>query len=83
MAPNRLAIWIAIRPALPVAPRTSTLCRRGKSTRRRNATHDDIAGFIAAAIRTGSMPLGRTTLRRRSMTVRSAIVASVVSSRMA
>jgi hypothetical protein len=49
--------------------------------RRRSATHDDIAGFIAAAIWMGSMPSGSTTLRSRSMTVRSAIVPSVVSSR--
>ena len=48
--------------------------------RRRSATHEDIAGFIAAATRTGSIPLGSTTLRSSSITVRSAIVPSGVSS---
>jgi hypothetical protein len=43
---------------------------------------DDIAGFIAA-MRTGSVPAGRTTLRSSSITVRSAMVPSVVSSRTA
>ena len=41
--------------------------------RRRSATHDDIAGFMAAATSTGSLPPGSTKLRRRSMTVCSAI----------
>src|SRR2546429_3274138 len=44
-----LPICTAIAPALPVAPRTRTLCPGWIGTRRRRATHDDIAGFIAAA----------------------------------
>ena len=82
-APKRLATWIAIRPALPVAPRIATRWPGLKSIRRRNATHEDMAGFIPAATTTGSIESGRTTLRSRSITVRSAIVPRVVSSRMA
>ena len=38
-------------------------CPRSKSILLRNATHEDITGFIAAATATGSMLSGRTTLR--------------------
>ena len=58
-------------------------CPRSKSILLRNATHEDITGFIAAATATGSMLSGRTTLHASSITVRSAIVPSVVSSRIA
>ena len=81
LAPRYLATWTASRPALPVAPSTRTLWPGSKLIRRRSATHDDMAGFMAAAIATGSAPSGSTTLRRRSMTVRSAIAPIVVSSR--
>ena len=47
--------------------------------RRRSATHDDIAGFMAAAMAAGSLPSGSTMLRRRSTTVCSAIAPMVVS----
>ena len=57
----------------PVAPRISTLDPAAKLVRRRRASHDDMAGFIAAATATGSVPSGRTMLRRASMTVCSAI----------
>ena len=50
-----------------------------KVVRRRSATHDDIAGFIAAATSTGSVPSGNTKLWRRSITVCSAIAPDVVS----
>jgi hypothetical protein len=80
-APSRRATGTAVRPALPLPPRTSTLCPAAKPTRRRSATHDDIAGFIAAATATGSAASSSTTLRRGSISVRSAIEPSVVSSR--
>jgi hypothetical protein len=54
-APRRRATWIAIRPALPVGPSTRTSCPARKSIRRRSATHDDMAGFMAAATATGSL----------------------------
>ena len=73
-APNLLATWIAIRPAFPVAPRIATCGRPPKSIRCRSATHEDMAGFIAAATTTGSMVSGSTTLRSSSITVRSAMV---------
>ena len=75
-----MATWTASRPALPVAPRTRTLWPGSKLIRRRSATHDDMAGFMAAAMATGSAPAGRTTLRRRSTTVCWAIAPIVVSS---
>jgi hypothetical protein len=74
LAPNLLATWIAIRPAFPVAPRIATRWPRLKSIRRRNATQEDMAGFIAAATAMGSISSGSTTLRSSSITVRSAIV---------
>ena len=80
-APRCLAISTAIRPALPVAPRTSTRCPGWSAIRVRSAIHEDIAGFIAAAIVAASLPAGSGTLRRRSTTVRSAIDPSVVSGR--
>jgi len=52
-----------------------------KSIRRRSATHDDIAGFIAAATTTGSRSSGIVTLRCRSMRTRSAIEPRWVSGR--
>ena len=64
-------------PALPVAPSTSTLWPGWKATRRRSATQEDIAGFIAAAIVTGSASGGQLDARRRSTTACSAIVPSV------
>ena len=42
----------------------------------------DMAGFMAAAMSTGSLSSGRATLRRRSTTVCSAIAPIVVSGRM-
>ena len=80
-APRRFATWTAICPALPVAPRTSTSWPAWKDTRWRSATQDDMAGFIAAATVTGSVPSARTMLRRVSMTVCSAIAPMVVSGR--
>jgi hypothetical protein len=50
-----------------------------KSIRRLSATHADIAGFMPAATCTASAPAGNSTLRRRSITVRSAIAPNVVS----
>jgi hypothetical protein len=76
-----LATWTAIRPALPVAASTSTLWPGAKSIRRRRATHEAMAGFIAAAMGTGSVSAGRTMLRRRSTTVRSAMAPRLVSGR--
>ena len=67
---NRLATCIAMRPALPVAPRISTLDPRLKWMRWRNATQDDITGLIAAATVTGSASLGSATLRSFSTIVR-------------
>jgi hypothetical protein len=49
--------------------------------RRRSAIHEDMAGFIAAAIVEASAPAGRGTLRRMSTTARSAIDRCVVSGR--
>jgi hypothetical protein len=45
-----------------------------KPTRRRSATQDDIAGFIAAAIAATSTPAGSCTERLGSTSARSAIV---------
>ncbi len=45
----------------------------------RRPTHDDIPGFIAAAILATSTSSGKATLRRRSMTVRSAMLPWIVS----
>ena len=81
-APSSFAIWTAIRPALPVAARTRTFWPAWNVTRWRSATHEDMAGFIAAATATGSLDPGRTTLRRGSMMVCSAIAPIVVSGRM-
>ena len=81
-APNSFAIWTAIWPALPVAPRTSTFCPAWNCTRWRSATQEDMAGFMAAATAIGSLPSGSTMLRRVSMTVCSAIAPIVVSGRM-
>jgi hypothetical protein len=53
-----LAIWIAICPALPVAPKISTRFPASKLTRLLSASHEDIAGIIAAAIVTGSTMSG-------------------------
>ena len=64
-APSRLAICTAIAPALPVAPRTRTPCPR-IGTRHRSATHDDIAGFIAAATFATSASWGSSIERRTS-----------------
>jgi hypothetical protein len=69
-----------MRPALPVAPSTSTLCPGASSMRRRSATQEDIAGFIAAASATGSVPAGSSIERRASITARSAIAPCGVSS---
>ena len=63
-APSRLATCTAIAPALPVAPRTRTLCPGSIGTRRRSATHDDIAGFIAAASFATSASSGSSIDRR-------------------
>lgn len=49
--------------------------------RERSAIHDDIAGFMAAAVATTSQSAGSDTLRRRSATVRSAIAPRVASGR--
>ena len=73
-APRCLAICTAIRPALPVAPSTSTDSPGASSARRRSPTQDDIPGFIAAAIATASTPSGSAPARRRSISARSAIV---------
>ena len=61
----------------------ATRCPSRKSILLRNATHEDMTGFIAAATTTGSLPSGRTTLRSSCITVRSVIVPSLVSSRIA
>ena len=65
---------MAIEPAFPAAPRTSTLCPGRIGTRRRSATQDDMAGFIAAAIRAGSASPGSSIVRRGSTATCSAIV---------
>jgi hypothetical protein len=65
---------MAIDPALPAAPSTSTLCPGWIGTRRRSATQEDMAGFIAAAILATSTPSGNSTVRRGSTTAFSAIV---------
>ena len=49
-------------------------------TRRRSATHDDIAGFIAAATLATSTSSGSSIARRASTTALSAIVPSTSSS---
>jgi hypothetical protein len=49
--------------------------------RERSAIHEDIAGFIAAAVATTSRSAGSGALRRRSTTVCSAIAPRVVSGR--
>ena len=59
-----------------------TLCPAWNRTRWRSATQEDIAGFMAAATATGSLPEGRTMLRQVSMTVCSAMAPRVVSGRM-
>ena len=64
----------AMVPALPVAPRTSTLWPAVIGTRRRNATQDDMAGFIAAATSTNGTSAGSSTHRRGSTRARSAMV---------
>ena len=73
-APSSRAIWTAIRPAFPVAPSTRTLWPGSIGTRRRSATHDDMAGFIAAATLATSVPSGSSTARRTSTMAWSAIV---------
>ena len=73
-APSSLATWTAIAPALPVAPRMSTLFPGSSGTRRRRATHDDIAGFIAAATFATSALPGSAIERRGSASALSAIV---------
>ena len=73
-APSRLATWTAIVPALPVAPNTSTLWPASIGTRRRSATHEDIAGFIAAATFATSTSSGSSIERGTSTSARSAIV---------
>jgi hypothetical protein len=69
-------------PALPLAPRMSTFWPGWKSMRLRNAIQDDIAGFITAATAAGSTSSGSRALRRRSMTVRSAMLPNRVSGKM-
>ena len=81
-APSCLATWTAIRPAWPVAPRTRTFCPGWNWIRWRSATQEDMAGFMAAATAMGSLPSGKTMLRRVSMTVCSAIAPIAVSGRM-
>ena len=77
-----MATCTAIWPALPVAPRTSTLCPGEKLIRWRSATQLDMAGFIAAAIVAGSASGASVTLRRRSITVCCAMLPQRVSGRM-
>ena len=43
-----------------------TFCPGWNCTRWRSATHEDMAGFMAAATAMGSLPEGRTMLRRVS-----------------
>jgi hypothetical protein len=62
-APSRLATCTAMAPALPIAPRS--LCPGCGGTRRRSATQEDIAGFIAAAtLATSTANLGYQEVRR-------------------
>ncbi len=49
-------------------------------TRRRRATHDDMAGFMAAATLGTSTSSGSSTARRTSMTALSAMVPMTSSS---
>jgi hypothetical protein len=80
-APNIRDTCTASSPELPVAPRISTSCPARNSARYRSASHDDMAGFMAAATATGSVPGGSTTLRRTSIRVCSAIEPRVPSCR--
>jgi hypothetical protein len=59
---------------LPVAPSTRTLCPGLIGTRRRRATQEDIAGFIAAATFATSASSGSTIDLRVLASAFSAIV---------
>ena len=71
----------AVRPALPVAPRTSTRCPGPNRALRRSASQEDMTAFTAGVTTTGSILSGSSTLRRGSTAASSAMDPAGVSGR--
>jgi len=73
-APRCLATWTASLPAIPVAPRISTVSPGSSLARHTSASHDDIAGFGKAAAVRSSTASGTGRQKALGTTVFSAIV---------
>jgi hypothetical protein len=61
LAPMYFAIWTARRPAVPVAPFTSTVSPASSFARSFMAAHADMPGLPIAAAVTSSSPSGNAT----------------------
>ena len=72
-APWRLASWVAIRPDVPVAPRTSTASPAVSPPSHRRVFQAAMPGLVTAAAVTLSMPSGIRNHMPRRTSDRSAI----------
>lgn len=74
LAPRCRAIWTARRPAVPVAPLTSTVSPGLSFARSVKAAQEDMPGLAMAAAVMSSSPFGSATQCASGTTVRSAML---------